>query len=309
MSFSFLFPGQGSQYNGMFQDHFEEFPEFSEVLGQGEEFYKENLKEIIFNDDDRLADTYYTQPILLMMSYALFQVWCNKGCPEPKVSLGHSLGEISSLLCAGAFTLEDALKLIKYRATFMIDSKGDRKTKMSAVLGLEGEQIVDILLNKRVDFLEAVNLNAPQQTVIAGNADEIESVKEVLKEAGAKRVIDLAVSVPSHSSLMDLASAKLKLVLDEININEPSFSTIQNFDARVSISVDEMRYKLAEQISNPVQWVESMKKLKKYGIEEHFEMGPGKVLSSLGKQNRLEGSFSAFDNIDTFKEKISAHGK
>ena len=120
MSFSFLFPGQGSQYNGMFKDHFEEFPEFSEILGQGEEFYKEDLKDIIFNDDPRLSDTYYTQPILLLMSYALYKVWERHGCPNPKVSAGHSLGEVSSLLCAGAFSLSGALKLIKYRASFMM---------------------------------------------------------------------------------------------------------------------------------------------------------------------------------------------
>lgn len=309
MSFSFLFPGQGSQYNGMFKEHFEEFSEFSEILGQGEEFYKEDLKDIIFNDDPRLSDTYYTQPILLLMSYALYKVWDKHGCPNPRVSAGHSLGEVSSLLCAGAFSLSDALKLIKYRASFMIESKGEMKTKMSAVLGIEGSKIVDILNNRRANFLEAVNLNAPQQTVIAGNADEVEAVKELLKTEGAKRVIDLAVSVPSHSSLMDIASSKLKLVLDDIDINEPKFSTIQNYDSKVSISGTEVRHRLAEQISNPVQWVESMKKLKKYSLNEHFEMGPGKVLCSLAKQNRLGGSFSALDNIDTFKEKISEYGQ
>ena len=97
MSFSFLFPGQGSQYSGMFKDHFEEFPEFNEVVGAGEEFYKEDLRNIIFSDDPRLSDTYYTQPILMLMSFALFKVWTKHGCPTPKVAAGHSLGEVSAL--------------------------------------------------------------------------------------------------------------------------------------------------------------------------------------------------------------------
>ena len=205
MSFSFLFPGQGSQYTGMFKEHFEEFPEFNEILGLGEEYYKEDFKSIIFTEDPRLSDTYYTQPILMLMSYALFKVWERNNCPMPKISAGHSLGEVSALLCSGGISFEDALKFIKCRATFMIESKGDTKTKMSAVLGLDGSELQKILTNKKAKFLEAVNFNSPTQTVIAGNADEIESVKNDLAENGAKRVIDLAVSVPSHSSLMSIA--------------------------------------------------------------------------------------------------------
>ena len=187
MAFSFLFPGQGSQYTGMFKEHFEEFDEFQENLSIAEEFYKEDLKNIIFQDDPRLNDTYYTQPLLMVMSFSLFQVWKNHNCPLPKVAAGHSLGEVSAFLCAGGFNLKDALRFIKFRATFMVESKGDTKTKMSAVLGLDGESIKKILLDKKAKFLEAVNINSPLQTVIAGNTDEIESVKDELKQKGAKK--------------------------------------------------------------------------------------------------------------------------
>ena len=145
MNIGFLFPGQGSQYSGMFVEHFEEYPEFNEIFGLGSEFYKEDLKEVIFSDDGRLDDTYYTQPILMLVSFSLFKIWHKKGCALPKVSCGHSLGEISSLLCAGIISLPDALKFIKFRASFMIESKGEKKTKMTAVLGLNQSQVEEVI--------------------------------------------------------------------------------------------------------------------------------------------------------------------
>ncbi len=309
MAFSFLFPGQGSQYTGMFKEHFDEFSEFQDNLSIAEEFYKEDLKNIIFQKDPRLNDTYYTQPLLMLMSYSLFQVWINHNCPLPKVAAGHSLGEVSAFLCAGGFNLKDALRFVKFRATFMVESKGDTKTKMSAVLGLDGESIEKILSDKKAKFLEAINMNSPLQTVIAGNTDEIESVKNELKESGAKKVIDLSVSVPSHTSLMRIASTKLKLVLDEIKLGKPEFPVIQNLHAKIPLSTQEICNNLAEQISKPVQWVSSMRRLRKYGLEEHFEIGPSKILSGLAKQNRIKGSFSSLDNIDTFKALLNKYGK
>ncbi len=309
MAFSFLFPGQGSQYTGMFKEHFDEFSEFQDNLSIAEEFYKEDLKNIIFQKDPRLNDTYYTQPLLMLMSYSLFQVWINHNCPLPKVAAGHSLGEVSAFLCAGGFNLKDALRFVKFRATFMVESKGDTKTKMSAVLGLDGESIEKILSDKKAKFLEAINMNSPLQTVIAGNTDEIESVKNELKESGAKKVIDLTVSVPSHTSLMRIASTKLKLVLDEIKLGKPEFPVIQNLHAKIPLSTQEICNNLAEQISKPVQWVSSMRRLRKYGLEEHFEIGPSKILSGLAKQNRIKGSFSSLDNIDTFKALLNKYGK
>lgn len=309
MAFSFLFPGQGSQYTGMFKEHFDEFSEFQDNLSIAEEFYKEDLKNIIFQKDSRLNDTYYTQPLLMLMSYSLFQVWINHNCPLPKVAAGHSLGEVSAFLCAGGFNLKDALRFVKFRATFMVESKGDTKTKMSAVLGLDGESIEKILSDKKAKFLEAINMNSPLQTVIAGNTDEIESVKNELKESGARKVIDLSVSVPSHTSLMRIASTKLKLVLDEIKLGKPEFPVIQNLHAKIPLSTQEICNNLAEQISKPVQWVSSMRRLRKYGLEEHFEIGPSKILSGLAKQNRIKGSFSSLDNIDTFKALLNKYGK
>ena len=309
MAFSFLFPGQGSQYTGMFKEHFDEFSEFQDNLSIAEEFYKEDLKNIIFQKDPRLNDTYYTQPLLMLMSYSLFQVWINHNCPLPKVAAGHSLGEVSAFLCAGGFNLKDALRFVKFRATFMVESKGDTKTKMSAVLGLDGESVEKILSDKKAKFLEAINMNSPLQTVIAGNTDEIESVKNELKESGAKKVIDLSVSVPSHTSLMRIASTKLKLVLDEIKLGKPEFPVIQNLHAKIPLSTQEICNNLAEQISKPVQWVSSMRRLRKYGLEEHLEIGPSKILSGLAKQNRIKGSFSSFDNIDTFKALLNKYGK
>lgn len=191
----------------------------------------------------------------------------------------------------------------------MIEGKGDTKTKMTAVLGLSGTEIIEIINNKKAKFLEAVNFNSPSQTVISGNTDEIEAIKNDLEKAGAKRVIDLSVSVPSHSSLMAIASTKLRLVLDEIKLNKPIFPIIQNFHAKVPITLTEIADNLSNQISKPVQWVSSMQRLKKYGLDMHLEFGPNKVLSGLAKQNRVTGEFISLDNIDRFKELLATYGK
>ncbi len=244
----------------------------------------------------------------MLMSFALFKVWKKHGCPTPKVAAGHSLGEVSAFLCAGSLSLEEALQFIKYRATFMIEGKGETKTKMSAVLGLDSDSIQKILKDKKAKFLEAINMNSPLQTVIAGNTDEIESVKNDLNDKGAKRIVDLAVSVPSHSSLMEIATSKLKLVLDDLKIGKPDFPVIQNIQAKIPLSISEICENLAQQISNPVQWVASMNRLKKYGLDMHIELGPNKVLSGLAKQNRVQGEFASLDNIDTFKELLKKYG-
>ena len=308
MNFSFLFPGQGSQYNGMLKEHFEEFPEFSETIAEGEEFYKEKFQEVIFSNDPRLSDTYYTQPLLLLVSFAFVKVWKKHNCPSPKVSFGHSLGEVSSLLSSEVFHLKAALEFVQSRANLMIASKGSKKTKMVAVLGLDSKKILEIVSEKKADFLEAVNFNSPIQTVIAGNTDEVELLKPSLKKAGAKRVIDLSVSVPSHSSLMNIASTKLRVVLEDLSLGKAIFPTIHNIDSKVSLSSNEIKDKLAYQISKPVLWTDSMKKLKKYGLDEHLELGPGKVLCSLGKQNRVTGNFFSFDDIKVFKDKLNKYG-
>ena len=309
MSIGFLFPGQGSQYSGMFVEHFEEYPEFNEIFGLGSEFYKENLKEVIFSDDGRLDDTYYTQPILMLASFSLFKIWHKRGCALPKVSCGHSLGEISSLLCAGIISLPDALKFIKFRASFMIESKGEKKTKMTAVLGLNQSQVEEVIQELKNSFLEVVNINSPQQVVIAGNADEIELVKPKLSEIGSRRQIDLTVSVPSHSSLMNLASAKLKVAIEEISLEEPSFPTIHNIDGKVSQKIEDIPEKLSQQISKPVQWAESMRRLKKYGLDAFVEFGPGKILTGLAKQNKIKSDFFQSDSVEAFNKLLSMYGK
>ena len=130
-----------------------------------------------------------------------------------------------------------------------------------------------------------------------------------MADKGAKRVIDLAVSVPSHSSLMNIATTKLKLVLDELNLAKPTFPVIQNLHAKIPLTTKEICNNLAEQISNPVQWVSSMNRLIIYGLDDHIEIGPNIVLSSLAKQNRIRGTFSSLDNIDTFKVLLEKYGK
>jgi len=283
MGLALIFPGQGSQYVGMGKDFYENFESVRTVFEKANEILGFNLTQIVFNEEKLLNKTIYTQPAILTVSYAIYQVFKSL-YPNIKVlyTAGHSLGEYSALLASNALTFEDALQLVRKRAEYMQNAIPEGKGGMAAVIGISPDEVRELC--KQVNgIVEAVNLNSPLQTVVAGEAA---AVKEFLKIAKAKKikVIPLKVSVPSHSSLMREAAEKFKGELKKVTFRNAQIPIVQNYDAKAHINAEEIRINLYLQLFNPVRWTDSVKYMVNHGVNTFIELGPKNVLSKLVKQ-------------------------
>jgi len=283
MGLALIFPGQGSQYVGMGKDFYENFESVRTVFEKANEILGFNLTQIVFNEEKLLNKTIYTQPAILTVSYAIYQVFKSL-YPNIKVlyTAGHSLGEYSALLASNALTFEDALQLVRKRAEYMQNAIPEGKGAMAAVIGISPNEVRELC--KQVNgIVEAVNLNSPLQTVVAGEAA---AVKEFLKIAKAKKikVIPLKVSVPSHSSLMREAAEKFKGELKKVTFRNAQIPIVQNYDAKAHINAEEIRINLYLQLFNPVRWTDSVKYMVNHGVNTFIELGPKNVLSKLVKQ-------------------------
>jgi [acyl-carrier-protein] S-malonyltransferase len=282
---AFLFPGQGSQSVGMLADLADNatvqstFAKASEVLGY-------DLWALIANGPaEELNQTHRTQPALLTASVALFWLWQEKNGVLPATMAGHSLGEYSALVCAGALTFEDAVGLVEKRGQFMQQAVPAGQGAMAAVIGLEDEVIAKACTEAALEqVVSPVNFNSPGQVVIAGNTEAVERAGTLLKEAGAKRVLPLPVSAPSHCALMRPAAEQLAKALEAVEIRQPDYAVINNVDVVVATQSDVIKDALVRQLHMPVRWTETITKMSSMGINEAVEMGPGKVLSGLVKR-------------------------
>jgi [acyl-carrier-protein] S-malonyltransferase len=284
MSKAFIFPGQGSQTVGMGSDFYEQSSVFKSVIERASAALDYDLWEIIANNpDEKLNQTEYTQPALLAVSSAIYQCVMEQGKVRPSFFAGHSLGEYSALVAAGSITLEDAVTLVRSRGQFMQQAVPEGKGAMAAVLGLE-EEVISKLCLEVEGVVEAANLNAPGQIVIAGSKEAVQSVLPVLKDAGAKRALELPVSVPSHCSLMKPAAEMLEALLVDVSVSMPTVPVIHNVTARAAESTDEIKARLVEQLYSPVRWVDCVVALKEAGVEGLVECGAGKVLTGLVKR-------------------------
>jgi len=282
---AFIFPGQGSQTLGMLSEFAENeivrsvFKRASDALGY-------DLWALIQDGPvEKLNQTNYTQPALLTASVALWELWQDKSAAKPSVLAGHSLGEYSALVCAGVLSLEDAVTLVQKRGELMQASVPEGVGAMAAVIGLADEDIVKACGEAAGDHVvSAVNFNSPGQVVIAGHKDAVERAGELCKEAGAKRVLPLPVSVPSHCALMKDAADKLANELDAIAFNAPQIPVINNVDVAIESDVNAIKRALVKQLYSPVRWTESVQKMSQSGVEFALEIGPGKVLQGLLKR-------------------------
>lgn len=282
---AFVFPGQGSQTVGMLADYSENeivqttFNEASKALGY-------DLWQLISQGPaEKLNQTHHTQPALLTASVAMWRLWASQSAVLPKVIAGHSLGEYSALVCAEVISLEDAVVLVEKRGQFMQTSVPEGVGAMSAVIGLDDQAIIEACKNAQQDeVVSAVNFNSPGQVVIAGHKAAVERAGELCKAAGAKRVLPLPVSVPSHCALMKDAADKLAIELDNITFNSPTVSVINNVDVSIEVSGDAIKSALIKQLYSPVRWSEIITKLSENGISQIVEAGPGKVLQGLIKR-------------------------
>ena len=282
---AFVFPGQGSQQVGMLADFFEEsvvaatFAEASEVLGY-------DLANLVKNGPaEDLNRTENTQPALLTASIALWRLYCERGGKAPVMMAGHSLGEYSALVCAGAMDFKDAVRLVNLRGKFMQDAVAPGEGAMAAILGLDDGDVVDVCAKAAEDdVVEAVNFNAIGQVVVAGQVAAVKRAVELAKEAGARKAIELPVSVPSHCALMKPAAERLATELESIALKTPVIPVIQNVTAGICDDPEQLKVNLVAQLHSPVRWVESINVMLQSGVESFAECGPGKVLAGLNKR-------------------------
>lgn len=285
MSCAFVFPGQGSQSVGMLSDLAAQpavratFEEASSVLGY-------DLGQLVASGpEERLNTTEYTQPALLAAGVATFRLWRERGGEEPKVVSGHSLGEFTALVCAQAFDFAAAVDLVRQRGQLMQQAVPAGTGGMAAILGLEDAQVAQACKEAAAaGVVEAVNFNAPGQVVIAGESGAVQKAIEAAKALGAKRALPLPVSVPSHSSLMHSAAARLAEKLTKVDIQPPKISYLSAVDAQRHEDPADIRALLVRQLESPVRWVDTVRALAASGIAQLIECGPGKVLTGLNKR-------------------------
>ena len=282
MKIAFAFPGDGSQTVGMTAG-LADSPVAQKVLGRADDALGEPLTKLMAEGPaENLNLTVNTQPAILAASCAVYEVWLAAGGVKPALAAGHSLGEYSALTAAGVFTLEEAVRLVRFRANAMQEAVPVGVGAMAAVIGLTDETVEAACASVRADeVVEPVNFNSPGQVVIAGHKAAVERACEACKAVGAKRALMLAVSGPFHSQLLKGAAEKLAGRLAEISVNTPQFDVIANVDAEFEADADVIRRNLALQAASPVQWVKTVRKMKAEGVTHVVECGPGRVLTGL----------------------------
>ncbi|MDH5394738.1 MAG: ACP S-malonyltransferase [Gammaproteobacteria bacterium] len=299
MSLAFVFPGQGSQSVGMLKELAENFPEVNTTFQEASDALGYDLWAVIQNGPaEKLNSTDVTQPAMLASGVATWRVWQAKGGAMPQVMAGHSLGEYTALVCAGSLNFVDAVKLVAQRGKFMMEAVPAGTGAMAAILGMEDEAVRQVCIEAAEnDVLEAVNYNSPGQIVVAGHKTAVERVISLAKEKGAKRALELPVSVPSHCALMKPAAEQLAAVLDGIHFNAPAIPVLNNVDVIASSTEAGIRDALVRQLYSPVRWVETIEKMAADGVDKIIECGPGKVLVGLNK--RINKTMAASALVDS----------
>lgn len=287
--FAMVFPGQGSQVVGMLAELSGEYPIVEQTFQQASEVLGYDLWQLVQQGPaEELNKTWQTQPALLAASVAVYRVW-QKKYPQyqPSVMAGHSLGEYSALVCAGVMDFQDAIKLVELRGKLMQQAVPEGVGAMYAIIGLDNASIINACEQAHKEtgeIVSAVNFNSPGQVVIAGTKPAAERAGVLCKEAGAKRALPLAVSVPSHCALMKPAADQLAVSLDNITLHIPKTVVINNVDVKAESESDAIRTALVRQLYNPVRWTECVEKMAREGVEVLVEMGPNKVLTGLTKR-------------------------
>lgn len=283
---AFVFPGQGAQFVGMGKAISESDNRAKHIFEKADQVLHAPLSQIIFDGpEEELRLTANTQPAILTTSIALLEVFKDSGI-QPDYTAGHSLGEYSALVAAGALSFEDAVLLVRLRGQFMEEAVPAGLGAMAAVLGADREALTHLCeqISKQLGVVELANLNSPGQIVISGSAEGVQAASEQAKEAGAKRVIPLVVSGPFHSSLMKPAAQRLVSVLDGIAIRDAEVPVVVNVTARPEQRGEEFRDRLIEQVASPVLWEDSVAWMISQGVDTFVEIGPGNVLSGLIKK-------------------------
>jgi [acyl-carrier-protein] S-malonyltransferase len=280
---AFLFPGQGAQYVGMAKDVYDNSPHVKEFVTKAEQAINFNLSEVMFNGPvDALKQTDITQPSIFLHSILLTQLMDKV---KPDMAAGHSLGEYSALVAAGALDFTDALKLVRFRGQGMLQAGIDNPGTMAAVVGMEAKKVEEICSEaSSVGIVQCANFNSPGQIVISGSVEGVHKAMDMCKAGGAKLVKELVVSGAFHSPLMQSAKEKLSSQLEEVKIENAKIPVYANVTAKPVIESDGIKNLLNEQVTAPVRWEETIKNMIEDGADEFYEIGPGKVLQGLLKR-------------------------
>ncbi len=300
---AFLFPGQGSQHAGMGKDLAENFPVARQVFEEANDALGVDLASLCFNGpEEDLKLTANTQPAILTTSIAALRVLETETGIAPNCAAGHSLGEYSALVCAGALNFADAVRIVRQRGTFMQEAVPVGTGAMAAILGLDKETLERVCQDAALgQVVSPANFNSAGQVVIAGNTEAVERAMTFAKEHGAKRALPLPVSAPFHCSLMIPAGERLADVLASIKVGDMTVPVITNVEASPNQDALRVCQLLVDQVSAPVLWEDTIACMIKLGVERYIEIGPGKVLAGLVKRMAKDSTIQNVQNVSDIR--------
>ena len=307
MKYAITFAGQGSQSIGMMAG-FADTPVIKETFDEASATLNIDLWKMVVDGPAELQNqTINTQPLMLTAGIATWRAWQTKTTLSPSYFAGHSLGEYTALVAAGAISFKDALSLVRYRAEAMQSAVPDGIGGIAAILGLDVEAVRLVCADAaNGEVLEAVNLNSPGQIVIAGHKGAVERGMALAKTRGAKRALLLPMSVPSHCALMKPAAEKLRIYLDGVNVNVPTIPVIQNADVMAFSNPADIKRALVEQLYRPVRWIETIEKIASDRVSNIVECVPGKILTGLNKRIDATLNCVAITDAASLESAVSA---
>ena len=296
---AFVFPGQGSQYVGMGKELCERFPVAAQVFEEADQTLGFSLSQLcFFGPESDLQLTENTQPAILAASIAALRVLESETSFKPSYVAGHSLGEYSALVCVGAFSFGDAIRVVRERGRLMQAAVPPGEGAMAVIIGLKIERVSVVCKEaEQGDVVAPANYNGGGQVVIAGATNAVRRAVVLAKSHGAKRVVELPVSAPFHCPLMRPAAEGLKRVLNDVTVHPISIGVMSNVSAEVNLDVGRVKGLLAEQAMKPVRWEESVRRLESLGVSKIVEVGPGKVLTGLIKRISPEIELGNFETV------------